>query len=177
MTLTDIILIIILLFGAFKGFQKGLILEIVSFVAFFLAIYGGFKMLDLGVTLLEPYRENLGSFLPIAAFIVIFILILVVLNIAGRIFKKIIDFTLLGSFDNAAGALVGILKTALFLSVLNWGFVKMGFAFPEKLSEESLLYGYMAALAPLLAEFLVSIFPSLGQLFEKVGNFLKGISH
>lgn len=177
MTLTDIILIIILLFGAFRGFQKGFILEIVSFFAFFLAILGGFKLLDLGISLLEPYRENLGSFLPVAAFIVVFVLILIALNVAGRIFKKIIHFTFLGSFDSLAGAVVGILKIALFLSILNWGFVKMGFEFPEKLSEESFIYAYIAVLAPKVGQLFIAIFPSFDNLFEKVGNFLKSISH
>lgn len=176
MNLTDIVLIVILLIGAFKGFQKGFILEVISFFAFFLAVYGGFKLLDFGITVLEPYQENLGSFLPVAAFLFVFVVILVVLTIAGRIFKKIIDFTLLGSFDSVAGAVIGILKTALFLSIINWVFIKMGFDFPHRLGEGSFLYGYIALLAPKIAQLLIAIFPSLENLFETTGRFLKSIS-
>ena len=174
--ITNLVLVAIFLFAAYKGFQKGFLLEIVSLLAFFLAVLGGFKLLDFGIGLLEPYRDSLGGFLPIAAFILVFVAILVVLNVVGRVFKKIIDLTLLGSFDSLAGALLGIFKMALFVSVVHWVFASIGFGWPQRLYEDSVLYRLTASIAPKVAAVAVSLFPSLGSIGDKVGDFLKSLS-
>ncbi len=177
MNTADFILLGILIFGAYKGYSKGFLLEVVAIVAFILAIIGGFKLLDIGVDILEGFQDTLGNFLPIAAFILVFILILVVINLVGRIFKKIIDFTLLGGFDNIAGALLGAFKIALMLSILNWVIIKLGFHLPESISQGSSIYPYVASVGPTVSDFLISVFPSFGILSDKVGSFLHSLGH
>lgn len=174
--ITSLVLIFIFLVGGVQGYRKGFLLEIISLLAFFLAVLGGFKLLDFSINLLEPYRDSLGGFLPIAAFILVFVAILVILNLVGRILKKIIDLTLLGSFDNLAGAALGIFKMALFLSILHWILVKMGFEWPHQLHEDSVVYRATATVAPAVAGVLVSLFPAIGGIVDKVGDFLKSIS-
>ncbi len=176
MNSVDLVILVILLFGAYRGFQTGLVLEIVSIVAFFVAILGGFKLIDLGKNMLESFEDTLGNFMPIAAFILVFVIILIVINLAGRLFKKIIDFTILGSFDNFAGALLGMLKFTLFLSILNWVIISMGFDLPDMVSKDSAIYPYVAMIGPAIGNFLFSLFPSLNDLVEKVGDFLRGLS-
>ena len=177
MNSVDFILIAILVFGAYKGYKKGFLLEIVAIVAFILAIIGGFKLLGLGVDLLRGFEDSLGNFLPIAAFILVFILILVVINIAGRVFKKIIDFTLLGSFDNFAGALVGVFKIALMLSILNWVVVKLGINLPDMLTLHSKIYPFIVSLGSKVSDFIIAMFPSFGFMIDKVGDFIYSLGH
>ena len=177
MNIVDFILLGILSFGAYKGYQKGFLLEVVAIVAFILAIIGGFKLLDVGVDILDGFKDSLGNFLPIAAFIVVFVLILVAINLAGRIFKKIIDFTLLGSFDNAAGALLGVFKFALMISIVNWVVINLGIKIPDNISHESSLYPYVVMVGPQVGEVLVAIFPSFGALTAKVGDFLHSLGN
>jgi len=173
----DLVLLLVLLFGGYKGYQKGFLLEIIAIAAFILAVLGGFKLLDLGIKLLNNFESTLGNFMPIAAFILVFVIILFVINILGRIFKKIIDFTILGSFDNIAGAILGVFKIALFLSIINWVILNLGVKLPEMISQESSLYPFIAKVAPKAGVFLISIFPSLNDMFEKVRSFLQGLGN
>ena len=53
----DIILAIPLIWGAFMGFKKGLILELASIVALVLGIYGAVKFSDLTADYLNSYFE------------------------------------------------------------------------------------------------------------------------
>jgi len=173
----DLVFLVILLFGAYKGYQRGFLLEIVSIVAFVLAVIGGFKLLDLGIDFLNSFENTLGNFLPIAAFILVFVIILLVVNIVGRIFKKIIDFTIFGNVDNFAGALLGIFKIALFLSIANWIILNLGAHLPERISKDSFIYPYVADIAPKTGNFLVAIFPSLDNLIQKISAFLQGLGN
>ena len=112
MSILDIVLLIILALGAFSGFRKGFVMEIVSILAFILAIIGSFKLLQEGMTFMQEQFDVSGKLLPYLTFIIIFILIILVVNLLGKALKKILDMTLLGSFDNLAGAVIGLFKWA-----------------------------------------------------------------
>ena len=57
MSKIDIILIIPLLWGAFMGFRKGLVLELASLVGLILGIYGAIKFCDFTAEKLIEYVE------------------------------------------------------------------------------------------------------------------------
>lgn len=173
MSTADIIILIILAVGAYSGFKKGLILEIISILAFILAIIGGFKLLHIGMEYLARAYDGFGSLLPFVAFVLLFVLILVVVNLVGKILKKIIDWTPLGVLDNFAGALIGIAKWALGISIFLWVMSSLQINFPEFATRNSVIMPYVSNFASQVGVFISSIFPSfnsflrtLEELFE-----------
>ncbi len=118
MNIADLIIIGFLLIGTYKGFKRGLVLEVIGIAAFILAIIGGFKLLHVGMEYISRAYDGLGSLLPFVSFMVIFIIILIAVNALGKMLKKIIDWTPLGALDYVAGAIVGMLKWMLALSII-----------------------------------------------------------
>ena len=170
----DIILIIILVLGAYRGYTKGLLLEIIAILAFFLAIVGGFKLLHWGVELLNNYIDSFNQLVPVFAFILIFIVIILVVNIIGRILKGLIDLTILGSLDNLGGAILGIFKWAFGLSLIIWITQSIGISLPEEVHSNTYIYPKIAAFAPFVFDYFSDLFPFIEQLFEMIQNLLKG---
>ena len=166
MSTADIILLIIFALSAYSGYKKGLILELIAIVAFVLAIVGGFKLLHIGMDYVSRVYDGFGSFLPFVAFLVLFVIIIIVINMAGNVLKKIIDWTPFGIIDNIAGALIGVLKWALMISILLWVMTSLNINLPSFLTENSKIMPYVSAFAGQVSEFISSIFPS----FE---NFIK----
>lgn len=171
--MADIFIIIILIFAAYGGYKKGLILELIAIIAFVLAIIGGFKLLHIGMEYVSRVYEGFGNFLPFVAFIVLFVLILIVVNMAGQVLKKIIDWTPFGILDNIAGALIGVLKWALVLSIFLWVMSSLDINIPDSLSKNSKLMPMITGFSGQVAEFISTIFPSfenfistLEELFE-----------
>ena len=160
MNTADIIIIVILLLGAYSGYKKGLILELISIVAFVLAIVGGFKLLHVGMEYVSKVYEGFGNFLPFVAFLVLFILILIIVNMVGQILKKIIDWTPLGFLDNLAGSLIGIIKGALILSILLWVISGLHIDIPERFTDNSMLLPFISGFASKVGNFISTIFPS-----------------
>lgn len=141
-------------------------MEVISLVAFFVAILAGIKLLDWGISLLSAYIEGYDSLLPIIAFAIIFIGIIVLLNVIGKTVKKIIDMTLLGSLDDIVGAIMGIVKWALFISIFFWIFESFGGRLNSSTTEESMLYNPIASFAPSLFKLFSGLFPYFMEFFD-----------
>jgi membrane protein required for colicin V production len=171
----DIILIVFLIIGGYSGYKKGLILEIIAILAFILAIIGGFKLLHLGMDIIASFYDGFGNLLPFMAFMLIFVAVIIVVSIVGRIVKKIIDWTPLGSVDNVAGAVLGVFKWALILSILMWMFNSIGISLPSSMMHNSSLYPVIAGVAPKVFEWITVVFPSFELFIDSVTDFFESL--
>lgn len=164
--IVDIILVIILIFGAFRGFQKGLLLELIQILAFFIAIIAGFKLMEWGAQYVSRYVEQTGLAMFIS-FFVIFIVIILTLNLIGTALKKLINLTLLGSIDDAAGAIIGLLKWALTISILIWIFGFFNVSISEEYTSSAMVYPFVKSIAPYLFELFSGVAPYFRELFDQ----------
>ena len=118
MNYLDIILVIPLLWGLYKGVSKGIIKELASLVALIIGIYGAVHFADS----IQPYIKNSlsieSSFLPILSFAITFIGIVLVVRFIGYIVDKIIKLVALGFISRVLGGVFGVLKTAFIISAL-----------------------------------------------------------
>ena len=172
MSTLDIVILIPILFGAYHGFRKGFLMEVVSLLAFVLAIIGGFKLLHTGMELLDQHFEISGHILPYVSFILIFILIVVGLNLLGKLLKKVLDMTLLGSVDSLAGMILGTLKWAFGISLLLWLTAYVGLFLPEHIIDDSVLYYYVEPIAPITVDYISTILPFANGLFDAIEDFI-----
>jgi len=173
MSMIDIVILVFVCIGAYSGFRKGLVLEIISLSAFFIAIIMGIKLMDWGIQLLDEYIEGYDTFLPFIVFIVIFIVIVLVMNLLGKAVKKVLDMTLLGSIDDLAGALLGVIKWALMLSIFFWLYESFGGGFSEETVSDSYLYDPVSNFAPGLLKLVSGVFPFIQEFFENSKDFVK----
>lgn len=164
----DILLLIPLLFGAYLGYKKGLLLEIVSLVALIVAIIGAFKLLDFGMDLLQPYFENWEQALPIISFILLFVGILLLVNLVGKIVKKILDMTLLGGLDNFAGSVIGLLKWAFGVSLVLWLGESIEISISADMAEGTYIYPIVASIAPFVVELISDYMPFIQEVFDQL---------
>lgn len=170
----DIILLVPLIFGAVMGFRKGLLLEIVGILAFVLGIVGGFKLMELGMTYLDDYFEDFDHLLPFISFLVIFLAILLLVNLVGKAVKKVVDMTLLGGVDKFAGAIVGLAKWAIGLSLVLWLTQNFGIVLPGQ-DEDLVLYPYLAELGPNLIRSMSVVLPFAEEMIESIKELISPV--
>lgn len=173
MSIIDIVILVFLSIGAYSGFKKGLLLEIVSLSAFFIAIIMGIKLMDWGISILASYIDGYDTFLPFIVFIIIFIAIVLIMNVFGKAVKKVLDMTLLGSIDDMAGAVLGIVKWALMLSIFFWLYESFGGGFSEDTVGGSYLYNPLSGFAPGLLDLVSGIFPFIQEFFENSKEYVR----
>lgn len=133
-------------------------MEVVSLLAFVLAILIAFKTLHLGIELIRPYLST-ESFLPLIAFVLIFIAVVLLINLAGKLIKKFLDITLLGKVDDIAGAILGALKWAFGLSTILWLMNQAQLVVPNDVVEGSVLFPYLVKYGPMIINGFSAIVP------------------
>lgn len=152
MNYLDIIIAILLFLFGFKGFRKGLIVEVVTLLAFGVGIYGAMHFSEFTAEHLQEVMNIDPKYLNTVAFILTFIILVVVVNIIGRLLTKAVQAMNLGFINKLGGFLFGAAKGVLlcstFVLVLNnlqmMGLVK------EEIRQGSLLYPYIEQTVPYL---------------------------
>lgn len=166
MSKIDIVILLLLLFGGYKGYRRGFITEVVFLIASVIGIITAFHYSsDVGLWLNEKF-EIRNEFLPFVGFLFVFLIVLILVSIIGRVLKTSIDKTLLGDFDSAFGAIIGSIKWAFLISVFLWIYHFLDFEISEKWTEGSWLFPYLEALAPFTAELVGTFFPAVRELFN-----------
>ena len=118
MGILDIVLGLLLVYGLYKGFINGLFVEIASIIALIAGLYGAIHFSYIAGDYLSQNMEWNERYINITAFIVTFIIIVLVVHLAGKFLTKIADFAMLGLLNKLAGAIFGALKVAVIIGAL-----------------------------------------------------------
>lgn len=162
----DIILVIIILFGAVGGYREGFVMTVVSLVAVILGILGGFLLLGQAMLMLDSNFRINENILPYIAFAIVFVVIVILVSVLGNIVRASIHMTFLGSLDSAMGALLGIVKSAFLLSVTFWILDSLKIDVITGWVSTSGLYPVISDFAPMVADWLGELIPAFKNVFR-----------
>ncbi|MGY0391068.1 CvpA family protein [Bizionia sp. KMM 8389] len=158
MTVIDIILVAFLGLGLVRGFLKGFFVEIASLVALIAGIYGAIHFSFYAAELLIEYVDWNEQTINVAAFAITFIVIVLVIALAGKALTKLANFAALGILNKLLGALFGVVKMGLILSVLLNVFDVMNSTITfvdEEQTKDAVLYEPVKSVAPMLFPFVI----------------------
>ena len=170
MSIIDIVLAALILFGFIRGLFKGLFVEVASLLALVLGIYGAIHFSYFATGFLESKVDWSEKTINIVAFAITFVIIVLAISLAGKALTKLADFAALGLLNKLLGGAFGALKIALILSILLIVFNKLNKTLPfidKEDLEESVLYEPVKSLAPM-------IFPTLIKSEEEQSETSEG---
>jgi membrane protein required for colicin V production len=150
MNTLDIIFCIPLLWAAYNGFKKGLVIEITSLLARGLGIYGATKFSNFVGDFLVKEFELSTNYISIISFVITFLGIVICVYIIGKTVERIVDMVALKMINKVFGLIFGVLKVGLILSVLVMivqSFDTQEVIISSKIKADSILYQPIAKLA------------------------------
>ena len=117
MTWVDWILIGAFVLAAVMGFRRGLLRQVVELAGLF---FGVLLALYLTGGLVQDYAGPAAEWkiTPPLVFLVIVVVSMLVASVVGKVASEVVQVTFFGWFDQVGGALAGIGKGALWLSIL-----------------------------------------------------------
>lgn len=151
MNILDIILAVPVIWLAYRGFSKGLILSVSSLLALLAGIYFAIHFSGLVSQWLRVNFGWEGAYLNIIAFAITFIAVVVAIQLVGRLFTKVADWAALGVLNKAGGLLLGAAKAVLFLGILLFiinSFDHNSRLITGKMRSESYLYQPLSSVVP-----------------------------
>ena len=151
MNYIDIFLAIPIIWFAYQGFKRGLIIELASLAALILGIYAALYFNEYASNFLVNSLEMSPKYVPVISFIVTFIVIVFLVYTVGRILEKVIDMVALGFLNKLIGGVFGLLKGVVMISIV----IMVVNYFNEDLisskkKKDSMLYAPIEGIAPLL---------------------------
>lgn len=172
MSTFDIFLALPILYGAFQGFRKGLLLELISLFALVFAVLMGLKLMDTALPVMKGFVGDAGVLLPFVTFLVVFIGIMLGVRLVGLLLKKVLDFTPFGFFDNLLGAMLGALKWCIGLSLLLYVCNLADITITDETAAGSVVYPVVLKATPYALGTLGYVLPFAKTIFESLkGHF------
>lgn len=118
MDFLDIVLGGLLVYALFQGIRNGLFVEFASLISLILGVYFAIKFSFFAKEILTRIVHWNPKTIQIAAFILTFILIIVVISLLAKFLTGIADFAHLGWLNNIGGGFFRVLKTILVISIV-----------------------------------------------------------
>lgn len=153
MNYLDIIIGIFLLLGLIKGLKNGFFVELASLIALIAGIYGAIHFSYYAVDFLRERVSWSENTINLASFAITFIIIVIIISLAGKILSKIADFAMLGLVNRILGGIFGILKAAFIISVIIMFIAALNDRvsfIDEDVKNESILYQNVEMIAPMM---------------------------
>jgi len=165
----DYLLLLPVVYGLYRGFTKGLIVELASLVALIAGVYGAMYFSSFTFEYLSEFVEIETAYLQLASYGLTFLLIVLVITLTGKILTMLVKMVALGIVNRMMGAIFGGLKALLILSVLLMFFDRFNNQFgivKIEVLDASVLY------SPILTQ-AQNIYPNVLEEFEKQKDAFK----
>lgn len=156
----DMALAIPLVWGLYKGFTSGIIMEVARIVALIAGVYLAVRFAQELSEYLYLNTDLTNEFLPIISFAIIFIAVVVLVHLFAKTIEKLAKAVALGWANKAAGAAFGIFRIAFLVSVVIMMLTR--FELLSKFNrgetaQESFLYQPITELAPFIIPVLEDV--------------------
>src|SRR5688572_15691882 len=120
----------------------------------------GWAMIVLG----EKVNIN-QDVLPYVAFAAVFVAVVIVVNLLGKLVKASVDKSFLGPVDEVGGAVIGLVRTTFVFSIALWIVDSLKLGFISEWTEDSWLYPMVADVAPKFTHWISGFFPFFDDVF------------
>lgn len=144
MTIPDILIGGLLIYGFIRGLWNGLFKELAAFLSLLLGIYFAIRFSGY---MSDIIRNNISwnpKYINIVAFIIVFILVVIGVTILARILTKVAGLVMMGWLNKLLGGIFGFVKWILIIGVLLNLFIQVNtnntFAEEKALKESWLFY-------------------------------------
>jgi membrane protein required for colicin V production len=166
MHIFDIICFSIALIFIFIGIYRGFVEEAMRLIAVLVAFFAGLYFYRFIVNYIK-FIPLSPSFLAVIAFILIFVISILIVILLGKALKKIIHLTVLGFIDRICGGIIGFVKAFFFVIIFVMIIASMPFPPIKNWFLQSKTYSLMINFTPqIYPEKIISKSSSIQTIFN-----------
>ncbi len=118
MNFFDIIIIALVALLVINGVRKGFIISLATLAALILGVWVAVHFSNYLDSILMEQLKPSRKWLPILSFTITFLMVVLGVLLVAKLMEKIIDLVGLGIFNRLGGALLGLVKGVILVSVI-----------------------------------------------------------
>ncbi len=164
--LIDIIFAVLLVLAILRGYGQGLIIGVFSLVAIIIGLAAAMKLSAATAPWIGRTFKIAEEWLPFIAFILVFLLVVMLIRLGAKAIEKTVEVTMLGWINKLAGAILYIAIYTLVFSVLLFYAEQMQLLQAATI-EKSLTYGFIQPWGPKVIGSLGDLIPLYKDVFNE----------
>lgn len=166
----DIFFLVLMLLACVKGYSKGLIIALFSVVGLIAGLAAALKLSAYAAGKLSGTFDTAGKWLPVISFVLVFVIVVFLVSMAGKLLQKSVEMVMLGWLNRIAGIILYALLYTLVFSVFLFYAVQLKIISAETV-QASRIYPYIQPLGPWLMDSLGNIIPVFKNMFGQLQDF------
>lgn len=171
----DIIVLVLFVIAAFKGYRLGLIAGIFSYLAFAVGLAAAMKLSAVLANRINEILSVSDKWLPFLAFIVVFLFFVLIVKLLARFLESVSKRIMLGWLNKIGGvALFALLYLSVFAIFLFY--IDQMHLLPESTIANSRTYELVKKLGHAAVDGLGYIIPAFKNLFGQLENFFSTVA-
>jgi membrane protein required for colicin V production len=166
----DVLFLILLLWAVFKGLRHGLIIAVVSALAFIVGLAAAMKLSATLAGYLRVHTSLSSRWLPVLAFLLVFLAVVLLVRWIGRLMEAAADLAMVGWVNKLAGILLYAVVYTIILSVVLFYAVQLRLVSDNTLSS-SIIYPHIHAWGPVVIDGFGRFIPFFKGMFDQLKDF------
>ena len=161
MNILDIALLVCLIPALIQGLRKGFIAQVVAIISLVLGGWLAYHFSSVATGWLEQWLDISGPALGILSFILIFVVVITVLFLLGKVLEASVKIILLGWLNKLLGLVFALFKYALVIGLLIILFDSINGKFDfvsESYLDSSFMYSGLRSVSYAVFPYLKSLF-------------------
>jgi membrane protein required for colicin V production len=171
----DFIFIFILLYAGFKGYQRGLIVGIFSFISIIVGLAAAVKLSAVIAGYIGHTVNVSAKWLPVISFLVVFIGVVLLIRLGANLVQKAVEAAALGWANKLGGILLYMAVFTISYSILLFYADKLGFLTRDAI-DNSATYSFIQPWGPGILDALGYIIPFFKNMFAELESFFTGVA-
>ncbi len=170
----DILAVIILIFAVIKGYQRGLIVGVFSFIAIIIGLAAALKLSTLAAGYIGKAINISDTWLPVISFAVVFIVVVLLVRLGANMIQKTVELSMLGWVNRLGGILLYLAIFMIVYSILIFYAAEVSLIQPAVI-EQSVSYTYIQPWGPRAIEGFGVIIPAFKGMFTELQSFFGSV--
>ncbi|HMG82120.1 MAG TPA: CvpA family protein [Ferruginibacter sp.] len=170
----DIIYAILICLALYKGYKKGLIVAVFSFVGFVIGLAAALKLSVYVAGQLKGSINVSSKILPFISFAVVFLITVLLIYFGAKLIEKLFEMVALGWANKLGGILLYAILYTIIFSVFLFYAEKINFLTSSAI-QSSLTYSFIKPWGPRAIDCFGEILPVFKGMFSSLENFFAAI--
>ena len=171
----DILFIIIVIWAIIKGYSRGLIVALFSFIAIIIGLAAAFKLSTAVAGWLQNSTHIAKQWLPFIAFALVMIGVIILIRLVANILQKSVEMMLMGWINRIGGIVLYIFIYLTLFSVILFYADKMQFLKAETINA-SKTFAFVEPWGPKVINWFSVIIPFFKDMFTQLETFFETVA-
>jgi membrane protein required for colicin V production len=173
--LIDLIAAILFIMAIFKGFRKGLIVAMFSFLAFIIGLAAALKLSTAMAAYIGSTVAISQRWLPFIAFIIVFIIVALLVRMGAKLLQAAVQTVMLGWLNRVGGVLFYILIYLFIYSIILFYATQLNIIKPAT-TQASVTYHFLQPFGPKVISILSAVIPFFRNMFDELLHFFENVA-